>query len=131
MIGYVKHIVSIKTFRVQFRDTILNRSFAKSQAFNKESVRVVKNQDSLSKTIKFNRNVSKNNSVRRNLHNILKEVYTGSKSGNAPVRAANSISMLDIKYQINALPTCIELEKYQGINQLSYVRIPYRLYWWR
>jgi uncharacterized protein len=131
MIGYVKHIVSIKTFRVQFRDTILNRSFAKSQAFNKESVQAVKNQDSLSKTIKFNRNVSKNNSVRRNLHNILKEVYTGSKSGNAPVRAANSIRMLDIKYQINALPTCIELEKYQGINQLSYVRIPYRLYWWR
>jgi uncharacterized protein (UPF0147 family) len=131
MIGYVKHIVSIKTFRVQFRDTILNRSFAKSQAFNKESVQAVKNQDSLSKTIKINRNVSKNNSVRRHLHNILKEVYTGSKSGNAPVRAANSISMLDIKYQINALPTCIELEKYQGINQLSYVRIPYRLYWWR
>ena len=96
MIGYVKHIVSIKTFRVQFRDTILNRPFAKSQAFNKESVQAVKNQDSLSKTIKFNRNVSKNNSVRRNLHNILKEVYTGSKSGNAPVRAANSISMLDI-----------------------------------
>jgi hypothetical protein len=131
MIGYVKHIVSIKTFRVEFRDTILNRSFAKSQAFNKESVQAVKNQDSLSKTIKFNRNVSKNNSVRRNLHNILKEVYMGSKSGNAPVRAANSIRKLDIKYQINALPTCIELEKYQGINQLSYVRIPYRLYWWR
>jgi hypothetical protein len=78
MIGYVKHIVSIKTFRVQIRDTILDRSFANSQAFNKESVQAVKNQDSLSKTIKFNRNVSKNNSVRKNLRNILKEEYTGS-----------------------------------------------------
>ena len=51
MMGYVKHIVSIKTFKVQFRDTVLSRSRPKSHAFNKESVGAVKNQDRLSKTI--------------------------------------------------------------------------------